>query len=66
MPDAGGARPLADDEPALILIAGDLYARHAPAFMKNVPGAVAHAFGHPGYLGGGRLKRSSRRGSPSR
>ena len=52
MPDAGGARPLADDEPALILIAGDLYARHAPAFMKDVPGAVAHAFSHPGYLGG--------------
>ena len=52
MPDADGARPLADDEPALILIAGDLYARHAPAFMKDVPGAVAHAFAHPGYLGG--------------
>ena len=52
MPDTGGARPLADDEPALILIAGDLYARHASAFMKDVPGAVAHAFAHPGYLGG--------------
>ena len=52
MPDTAGARPLADDEPARILIAGDLYARHAPAFMRDVPGAVTHAFAHPGYLGG--------------
>ena len=61
MADAGGARPLADDEPALILIAGDLYARHAPAFMKDVPGAVAHAFAHPGYAAAMRRDRRDER-----
>lgn len=51
-PDVSGARPLDRAEPALILISGNLRGRHVPAFMKDVPAAVAQAFAHPGYLGG--------------
>ncbi|MFP5363541.1 MAG: hypothetical protein ACLGI5_12525 [Thermoleophilia bacterium] len=51
-PDVTGARPLDLSEPALMIIAGDLHARHVPAFMRDVPGAVAHALAQPGYLGG--------------
>ena len=52
VPHTEDARPLADDEPALILISGDLHARFVPAFFTDVAPAVGHAFGHPGYLGG--------------
>ena len=52
VPDVAGARALEDDEPALILISGELHARYVPAFAKDAAGAVGHAFGHPGYLGG--------------
>lgn len=52
LPDATDARPLDDDEPALILISGELHARYVPAFAKDAAGAVAHAFASPGYLGG--------------
>jgi hypothetical protein len=51
-PDITGARALAVDEPALIVIAGDLYVRHIASFMRDLPGAVSHAFAHRGYLGG--------------
>ena len=51
-PDVSGARPLDRDEPAVILISGNLRGRHVPSFMKDVPGAVAQAFAHDGYLGG--------------
>jgi hypothetical protein len=51
-PDATDARPLDPAEPALILISGELHARYVPAFAKDAAGAVAHAFTHPGYLGG--------------
>jgi hypothetical protein len=51
-PDATGAHPLDPDEPALILISGELHARYVPAFTHDAAGAVAHAFASPGYLGG--------------
>ena len=51
-PSVEDARPLDDAEPALIVIAGDLHARHVPAFMRDAQHAVAHAFAQPGYLGG--------------
>jgi hypothetical protein len=51
-PDAAGARALEPDEPALVLISGNLRARYVPAFARDAAGAVAHAFAHPGYLGG--------------
>jgi hypothetical protein len=51
-PDTEEARPLADDEPALILISGQLKARFIPAFTKDGAKAVEHAFAQPGYLGG--------------
>jgi hypothetical protein len=52
IPDADGARPLDQAEPALILISGELHARYVPAFAHDAAGAVAHAFASPGYLGG--------------
>jgi hypothetical protein len=52
MPDTGDARPLDPDEPALILISGELHARYVPAFARDAAGAIAHAFTSPGYLGG--------------
>jgi hypothetical protein len=51
-PDVVDARKLSDDEPALILIAGDLRARYVRAFLRDAVKAVAHAFDQPGYLGG--------------
>jgi hypothetical protein len=51
-PDVSGARELDLEEPALILISGDLRARYVPAFVQDAAGAVAHAFDQPGYLGG--------------
>jgi hypothetical protein len=51
-PDATGARGLDDAEPALILISGELRARYVPAFAHDAAGAIAHAFGSTGYLGG--------------
>jgi hypothetical protein len=51
-PDVTDARPLDPGEPALILISGELRARFAAAFAKDAAGAVAHAFGQPGFLGG--------------
>lgn len=51
-PDVGDARPLDDDEPALVLIAGDLRLRALPEFIRDAPKTVGHAFEHPGYLGG--------------
>jgi hypothetical protein len=51
-PDVTGARALHPAEPALILISGNLHARYVPSFIKDAAGAVAHAFAHPGYLGG--------------
>jgi hypothetical protein len=51
-PDLTEAQPLGDDEPALILIAGNLRARYVPAFLKDAGGAVGHAFRQEGYLGG--------------
>jgi hypothetical protein len=51
-PDVTDARPLDPAEPALVLISGELRARYVPAFAKDAAGAVAHAFTHPGYLGG--------------
>jgi hypothetical protein len=51
-PDVTDARPLDPAEPALILISGELRGRYLPAFIKDAAGAVAHAFGQPGYLGG--------------
>jgi hypothetical protein len=51
-PDTDSAQPLADDEPALILISGQLRARIIPAFSRDAGLAVRHAFAQPGYLGG--------------
>jgi hypothetical protein len=51
-PDAADARPLDSSEPALILISGELRARYATAFARDSAGAVGHALGRPGYLGG--------------
>jgi len=51
-PDTDGGEPLREDEPALILISGDLRARHVPTFLHDAGLAVAHAFRQPGYLGG--------------
>jgi hypothetical protein len=51
-PDVGGARALDDEEPALIVIAGNLHARYVPAFMVDAGRAIGHAFAQPGYLGG--------------
>jgi hypothetical protein len=51
-PRVEDARPLDDEEPALIVIAGDLHARFVPAFLRDARHAVAHAFAQPGYLGG--------------
>ena len=51
-PDVTGARPLDADEPALILISGELRARYVRAFARDNAGAVAHTFDQPGYLGG--------------
>jgi hypothetical protein len=51
-PDVTDARPLDASEPALVLISGELHPRFVPAFIKDAAGAVAHAIGHPGYLGG--------------
>jgi hypothetical protein len=51
-PDVTDARPLDAAEPALVLISGELHPRFVPAFFKDAAGAVAHAFAHPGYLGG--------------
>jgi hypothetical protein len=51
-PEVMDARPLEMDEPALIMISGNLRARFVPAFLHDSAGAIAHAFGHPGYLGG--------------
>ena len=52
VPDTSDARPLEPEEPALILISGELHVRYVPAFFHDAAGAVAHAFDHPGYLGG--------------
>ena len=51
-PKTEGAQPLAEDEPALILISGNLRPGGVPGFVRDSFGAVAHAFEHPGYLGG--------------
>jgi heme-degrading monooxygenase HmoA len=51
-PCVDDARPHSDDEPALIVIAGDLRLGGLPGFMRDGYGAVSHASGHPGYLGG--------------
>jgi hypothetical protein len=51
-PDVTDARALDPAEPALILISGNLHARYVPAFTRDAACAVAHAFAHPGYLGG--------------
>jgi uncharacterized protein YjbJ (UPF0337 family) len=51
-PNVTDARALDPAEPALILISGNLRARYVPAFTGDAAGAVAHAFAHPGYLGG--------------
>ena len=51
-PAPSDAAPLADDEPALVLISGDLRARFVPAFWQAGRKAFGDAFSHPGYLGG--------------
>jgi hypothetical protein len=51
-PETANARPLDLEEPALIMISGDLRPRFLPAFLRDSASAVAHAFEHPGYLGG--------------
>lgn len=51
-PDTEGAEPLSDDEPALILISGDLRARWVPAFLSDNARVVGQLNREPGYLGG--------------
>jgi hypothetical protein len=51
-PDVDGAEKMADDEPALMLISGNLKGRYLPRFFRDGSKAVAHAFDQPGYLGG--------------
>lgn len=51
-PDVTGTASLADDEPALVLISGELRARFVPAFFRDAARSVAHANASPGYLGG--------------
>jgi hypothetical protein len=60
MPDPHGTEPLRDDEPALVLISGELKPRHFVAFTRDSFGAVEHAQGHPGYLGGLAIQSSLR------
>ena len=52
MPDTTEIDPMRDDEPALILISGNLRAGAMVSFVRDSFGAVGHAFRHPGYLGG--------------
>ena len=51
-PRTDGAAPLTDDEPALILISGELKARWLPAFSVDAAKAMGQALGEEGYLGG--------------
>ena len=51
-PDVADARRLTDDEPALIVISGNLRPRYVPMFFRDAAKAVAQAFEQPGYLGG--------------
>jgi hypothetical protein len=51
-PDVDGVVPMDPDEPALILISGNLRPRYAPVFFSDAARAVTQAFGQPGYLGG--------------
>lgn len=57
-PDTAGARPLEDDEPALVLISGNLKPRWMRVFFTDAIGAVAQAWDEPGYLGGLALNSS--------
>lgn len=57
-PDDTGARRLGDDEPALVLISGDLRPSRAKDFLTYNVGAVAGAEANPGYLGGLGLQKS--------
>lgn len=57
-PDAGDAEPLSDDEPVLVLISGELRARHLPPFVRGAAASVRHANAQPGYLGGVGLNSS--------
>lgn len=45
-------RPLADDEPVLVVITGDIRPEHHHAFVQAGGPAVAQAHRDPGYLGG--------------
>lgn len=51
LPEAVGP-DLADDEPALVVISGELHARYVPRFARDQRSAVAHAHRSEGYLGG--------------
>ena len=51
-PDVDGARPHADDEPALVFIAGDLRPRGLLPFLADAQPTVRFAHRQPGYLGG--------------
>ena len=64
VPDVEGARPHELDEPALVVIAGDLRLGGALPFLRDAPKTVAWANRHPGYLGGLAIA-SSRRNTTS-
>ncbi len=51
-PDTEGAEGLDDEEPALILISGDLRARWVPAFFSDAAHTIAQVEREPGYTGG--------------
>ena len=57
-PDDTDAHRLADDEPALVLISGDLNPSGIKDFLTYNVGAVEHAEANPGYLGGVGLQKS--------
>jgi hypothetical protein len=49
-PSTEGVRPLADDEPVIVMTYGRLKRRHIPAFLRANRRALAQAMRHPGML----------------
>jgi hypothetical protein len=49
-PATEGVRPLADDEPVIVMTYGRLKRRHVPAFLRANRRALAQALRHPGML----------------
>lgn len=50
-PSAEGSRPIAADEPLVVIVHGILKPRHLPGFLKNNVHAASRAAFHPGHRG---------------